>query len=952
MSLIIPYYFRKNRETKSLEFCGENQYCLYMDLLKRTTIAFIAILLTSVAMFATEGTSTTSSYGLLKGRVLDTERNPLPGASVKIGDNRYGTITDAEGEFIFQKLAVGNHTLNVTYLGFIPVNMAITVVSTGTNVEVVMTDNVNELNEVIVTGVFSNQQRAINAQKGNVNITNVVSADQIGKFPDSNIGDALKRISGINVQYDQGEARFGQVRGTPAEFSSVTINGSRIPSAEGDIRNVQLDLIPADMVQTIEVNKTLLPDQDGDAIGGSINLITKNSPNRFTLNATAGSGYNWISRKAQLNFGITVGNRLFNDRLGFMVAASYQNSPAGSYNTEFLWEKTDDGKIYLNDYQIRQYFVTRERQSYSLSLDYKFDDYNKIWIKGIFNNRNDWENRYRMTLKDISPDGVADVRIQTKAGGPDQRNARLERQRTLDLTLGGDNRAGIFDIDWSIGYAKASEYRPNERYIDFRLKKQKFGFDLSSTREPWAYPLEGSTMTLDDSFSLKELTEQFQDITEQDIKAHIDFKTDLTEVSKLKFGFKYVNKTKEREIDFYDYSPIDEDAFLANALKNTVDKSSSRFMPSSKYQAGIFVDKQFVGDLDLNNSALFSKEQVAEELASNYSAREAITSGYILIDNRISDNLNFIGGIRVENTSLRYTGRIYDDEDETVSKTEPQNSSYINFLPSLLVKWEPKKDFIVRMGYNQSLSRPKYSALVPGMSIKRGDNEIVVGNSDLQATTSHNIDLNAEYYWETIGLVSGSVFYKRINGFIVDEVAYGKEYNGNVWTKFTQPKNAGNANIFGVEVAYQRDFSFIAPSLRCIGFYGTYTFTHSRVTDFNFEGRENEKGLSLPGSPAHTANASLFFEKWGLGARLSYNFASAFIDEMGASSFYDRYYDKVNYLDLNLSYTFGRKMKFTIFADCTNLLNQPLRYYQGSKDYTMQAEYYGVKFNAGIKINL
>lgn len=920
-----------------------------MDLLNRTITLFIVILL--CVLPTTASTPSAAPDGLLKGRVLDSKRTPLPGALIRIGDSRMAVTTDAEGEFLLQKIPVGNHTLNVTYLGFNPVKMAITVVSTGTDIEILMTDKTNELNEVIVTGVFSNQQRAINAQRSNVNVTNVVSSDQIAKFPDSNIGDALKRISGINVQYDQGEARFGQVRGTPAEFSSVTVNGSRIPSAEGDIRNVQLDLIPADMIQTIEVNKTLLPDQDGDAIGGSINLITKNSPNRFTLNATAGSGYNWISRKPQLNLGLTIGNRFFNDRLGFMASISYQNSPSGSYNTEFLWEKTDDGKIYLNDYQIRQYYVTRERQSYSLSLDYRFDSYNKIWFKGIFNNRNDWENRYRTNLKDISPDGEADVRIQTKAGTPNNRNARLERQRTLDLTIGGDNRAAIFDIDWKIGFAQASEFRPNERYIDFRLKKQNFGFDLSNPREPWAYPLEGSTMTLNDSFSLKEFTEQFEDIKERDLKAQIDFKTDLTPQSSLKFGLKHVNKTKKKEIDFYEYSPLNKKGFHSEALENTVDMTTKRFMPSPRYQTGVFIDKQFVGGQNLDDPELFSKKQVAEELASNYSAREAVSSLYARIDSRLSDNLNFTGGLRIENTYLRYTGRIYDDETGTVSKTDPQNSSYVNFLPSLLLKWEPAKDFILRIGYNQSLSRPKYSALVPGMNIKRGDNEIVVGNSSLQATTSHNLDLNAEYYWKSIGLVSANVFYKRINGFIVDEVAYNKEYEGNVWTKFTQPKNAGNANIFGVEVAYQRDFSFIHPDLKCVGFYGTYTFTHSRVTDFNFEGRENEKGLSMPGSPMHTANASLFFEKWGISARLSYNYASSFIDEMGTESFYDRYYDTVNYLDLNLGYTFGRKTKFTVFADCTNLLNQPLRYYQGTRDHTMQAEYYGVRFNAGIKVS-
>lgn len=144
---------------------------------------------------------------------------------------------------------------------------------------------------------------------------------------------------------------------------------------------------------------------------------------------------------------------------------------------------------------------------------------------------------------------------------------------------------------------------------------------------------------------------------------------------------------------------------------------------------------------------------------------------------------------------------------------------------------------------------------------------------------------------------------------------------------------------------------FIAPALKCIGFYGTYTYTHTKVNNFNFEGRENEKDLSLPGSPEHTANASLYFEKKGFNVRLSYNYASSFIDEMGEVAALDRYYDAVNYMDLNASYTFGKKIKTTFYADATNLLNQPLRYYQGVKDRTMQSEHYGVKINAGVKVN-
>lgn len=887
---------------------------------------------------------------MLKGRVLDNEMNPLPGAVVVLDDNSRSVVSDAEGFYKFENLASGNYHLKVTYLGYAPSSKNVVLGKNDISHDIVMSDTSKELGELVVAGVFSGQQRAINAQKNNLNITNVVSADQVGKFPDSNIGDALKRISGINVQYDQGEARFGQVRGTPADFSSVTINGSRLPSAEGDIRNVQLDLIPSDMIQTIEVNKTLMPDQDGDAIGGSINLVTKNSPHRATLNAVAGTGYNWISRKMQMNFGITAGNRYFDNRLGVMFSASYNNAPAGSYDTEFIWEKDDDGKLYLSDYQMRRYYVTRERQSYSLSADWKFNDNNKVWFKGIFNNRNDWENRYRTTLKDITPQGVADVRVQTKAGSPDERNARLERQRTMDFTLGGENRLGVIGMEWKIGYARASEQRPNERYIDFRLKKQSFSFDLSNPRVPIATPVEGSTMTLNNDFALKDLTQQQEDIKEQDFKVALDFKSRLSERSKLKFGFKFVNKTKDKEIDFYEYTPLDKKGFNVDALSHRVDQTTDRFMPTDRYKVGTFVSKQFLGSLALDDVALFEKSQVAEELAGNYSARENVTAGYVRFDSHIADDLDFMGGLRIENTALRYTGRLYDEETSTVTKTAPESSNYINFLPSIILKWNINKDFVLRAGYNQSISRPKYSALVPGMNIKRGDNEIEIGNPGLKATTSHNIDINSEYYWKSVGLISAGLFYKRIEGFIVDEVSFNHEYQGHVWTKFTQPKNGGNANIFGAEFAYQRDFSFITPALKCVGLYGTYTYTHSRVTDFNFAGREDEKGLSLPGSPEHTANLSLYFEKYGLTARLSFNYASAFIDEMGASKFYDRYYDDVKYMDFNVSYTFGHKTKFTVYADCTNLLNQPLRYYQGSKNLTMQQEYYGVKFNGGIKV--
>lgn len=708
---------------------------------------------------------------------------------------------------------------------------------------------------------------------------------------------------------------------------------------------------------------------DGDAIGGSINLVTKNSPYKRTITATAGSGYNWISEKAQLNLGFTYGDRFFNDKLGIMLSASYQNAPSGSDDVEFVWDTDSKGTICLTDYQIRQYYVTRERQSYSAAFDWDINANHKLFFKGIFNNRNDWENRYRLTLKDLNKDvnkkkegAVADnkasVRLQTKAGSPNNRNARLERQRTMDFTLGGEHLFGKLSMDWNASYARASEERPNERYLGYELKKQNFDIDLSDIRRPYASAQAGSTLILNNDFSLQELTEQQEDIVEKDLKFSMNFKLPLVKgfySNQLRFGAKVVDKSKDKDLEFYDYEPVDEKAFNSNSFSNTNEQNRNGYMPGEKYKAGTFISKEYVGGLDLNNSNLFNKTENPEELAGEYKARETVTAGYLRFDQNFGKKLSAMVGLRLENTHLKYNGRkltLNDDGDpESLTVTPDVKDSYLNILPSVLLKYNVNEDFKIRGSFTETLSRPKYSALIPNVNINNKDSELTLGNPELKPTTSFNFDLSADYYFKSVGLVSIGIYYKDINDFIVTQTVRGYEYEGNSYDKFMQPRNAGDANLLGVEVGYQRDFGFIAPTLKCVGFYGTYTYTHSKVNNFNFTGRENEKDLKLPGSPEHTANASLYFEKGGLNVRLSYNFASDFIDEMGESAFYDRYYDKVNYMDVNASYTFGKKLRTTFYAEANNLLNQPLRYYQGISERTMQSEHYGVKVNAGVKIN-
>lgn len=910
-------------------------------------------------------------HGTIKGRILDTSNQTLPGATIYIDSLHTGVVSDINGFYTLTNIAPGTYKVKVSYVGYSPVEMTITVPEGKTVESNVMLNDGVKLREVVVGGAFNGQRRALSSQKNAMGIVNVVSADQVGKFPDSNIGDALKRISGINVQYDQGEARFGQVRGTSADLSSVTINGNRIPSAEGDTRNVQLDLIPADMVQTIEVNKVVTADMDADAIGGSINLVTKNTPNKRMFNATAGSGYNAVSKKAQLNLGLTYGDRFFNDKLGLMFSGSYQNAPGGSDNAEFEYD-VDDGSVVMKEAQMRQYYVTRERQSYSLALDYEFNPDHKISFKGIYNRRNDWENRYRVVYKDLDESDPSEqsIELQTKGGADDTRNARLERQQTMDFTLDGEhNIGGRLLMDWAASFSRASEDRPNERYFGLKMDNNT-GENLINTFRGIGGRAPYSTIAIpgldNEGWELDELTNSNQSIYENEWKFRLNFELPLMKGlygNTLRFGGKYTNKEKDRETTMYKYDGEDvNDNPIFNDGGAWREHGSSQirkgFMVGDNYPEGThFVSKKYLGSINFNS---MQGEPDYEEMSGNYHAKEEITSAYLRFDQKLGQKLDLMLGLRMEHTALNYRGLnwvVDEDENESLESTGNRKNSYTNWLPSVLLKYDVNDDLKLRASFTETLSRPKYSALIPSVNYNRADEEATIGNPNLKPTTSYNFDLSAEYYFKSVGLVSVGLFYKSINNVIVDEVWKGMDsqlpITGTYDYEISKPINAYDADLFGVEVAYQRDFGFITPALKCLGFYGNYTYTANKTKNHHFEHRVLEDGedVDMIGSPEHTANASLFFEKWGFNLRLSYNFASAFVDEMGEVAQLDRYYDKVNYLDLNASYTFGKRFKTTIYADVTNLLNQPLRYYQGTKDRTAQVEYYGARFNAGIKVS-
>lgn len=274
--------------------------------------------------------------GIISGKVTDEANISLPGAAITLNQGHRYTISNEIGNFEFLKVPAGKYKISVNYLGFQSIEKEITVEG-GKNVAInfVMKEEMNQLKEVVIIGEgLKGQARALNQQKNKQNITTVISSDQVGRFPDANIGDALKRVSGITMQNDQGEARDIIIRGLSPSLNSVTLDGNRIPSAEGGNRNVQMDLIPSDMISTLEVNKTLTSDMDADAIGGSVNLITRGAPNSERISATLAGGYAPIRNKPNYTGGFVYGNRFINSKLGAIFSASYKNDTFGSDNVE------------------------------------------------------------------------------------------------------------------------------------------------------------------------------------------------------------------------------------------------------------------------------------------------------------------------------------------------------------------------------------------------------------------------------------------------------------------------------------------------------------------------------------------------------------------------------------------------------------------------------------------
>jgi len=342
--------------------------CCTFFMFKMPILLALCALLGAVA-FAQGG------HGTISGRAVDRVGAVLDGARVKLQPGDMVTATDGQGEFNFIGLAPGDYTLTISYVGFTDFTKQVTVVAgPASRIEAKLNVSAKSEEVSVVADRPHGEAEAINRQRTSDNILQVLPSDVITALPNANIADAVGRLPSVTLERDEGEGKYIQIRGTEPRLNAVTIDGVLVPAPEDNVRQVKLDTIPADIVESVEVNKTLSANQDAEAIGGSLNLVTKTAGDLPTLTLGVIGGFTPIlNTRAIAQVNGTIGQRFgATKKFGALFSGSFDYNGRG----------IDDIEPGLNDtaipsygsMDIREYRYRRKRYGFGGGLDYKLGD--------------------------------------------------------------------------------------------------------------------------------------------------------------------------------------------------------------------------------------------------------------------------------------------------------------------------------------------------------------------------------------------------------------------------------------------------------------------------------------------------------------------------------------------------------------------------------------------------
>jgi TonB-dependent receptor len=919
----------------------------------------------------------------IRGQATDTNHDPLVGARVELQPLGQTEVTDAQGQFTIPDVAPGSYTVNISYVGFTTFSKQVTVAAGGTtNVEAeLQIETVAE--QVIVRGERERGEiEALNRELTAENIVQVLPAEVIISLPNTNIADALGRLPSVSLERDEGEGKYIQIRGTEPRLSNVTIDGVHVPSPES-VRNVKLDTIPADMVESVEIYKTLSANMEGDAIGGSANLVTKKATEQPYLFLEGLGGITPIEGTRGLQqYDGTFGKRFGREkRLGILFYGSYDYNERGIDDVEpgptltalSNGDFADNVPLQFGE-DIRAYQYYRKRWGTGTSIDYKLGANSLLYLRGFYsefrNYGDDWI--YSPTVGSYASPTLTNADGKATYAHVVRRPAG----RIINVTAGANHSLGktLVAYEASLGQGRAAGGFFSANFST--PSDVQYAVDTSDPFTPKFNQVAGTNIFDPANYRLKGAffkplsLNTNNNVFERDLTGSISVSRQYSigsHFGTFEVGGKIRDTHKSQlnsEHDF-DFSGT----LRVSDVVGTVPDFSYYF---GNYKLLPFTSESKIVAFFNANRSLFTENFGFEHIRADpndYTTTERISAGYVM--NTITfGHFRVQGGLRIEGTQDHFLGTVVNtlNGQFTSESLVPGETTYTNFLPSVQVQYNFNGSTNIRAAYGRGIARPNFSDLPPSRLVSASFSiapSVTEGNPNLKPTHADDFDILFEHYLKSVGIIEGGWFYKRLTDPIVQTQTLlpltDPSFPG---FRLRQQTNFDNAYITGVEFAWQQHFTFLPGPLRGMGVSANYSYTKSQIkfpagndpTNGNAPNRTDNPPL-IRQAP-NNWNFDATYDKGIVSARmgLSHNDANiAFYQFQSVPAggirgpLGDQYFYPHTQVDAQASFRLPGQHGLYAVVSVLNLTNEVFGFYFGSERFPIQREYYNRTVSFGFR---
>src|SRR5437899_1373993 len=932
------------------------------------SIVVCALSLISVVLSLPDGSAAQEHKGGISGRVTDNSAGVLQGAQIELQPKNVGLASNGQGEFFINDLEPGNYTIAVTYVGFKASTTQVNVVAGQTaNVEVRLEVESQNLQVLVTAERAYGEAEAVNRERSADNIVQVLPADVIRSLPNANMADALGRLPSVTIERDEGEGKYVQVRGTEPRLTNTTIDGVNVPSPEGSVRQIKFDAIPADIVESVEINKTLQANMDGDGIGGSVNLVTKTAGERPTVKVGGmGEDTPILGGRGLGETTGTVGRRFGSDkRFGLLIGGSYDWNGRGIDDIEPVLDLATVGgqpvRVF-DSIDIREYRYYRSRWGIAGSADYKLKEGSNIYGRYIYSDFHNYGDRWVYSINDNLYGN----------GGPPSFNDQIRRPDYAigSVLLGGKHVLSTTWYAWDVSASRARQIGGvGDRTASFssNLASSSCQFDAANTTSlylpQWTPACFTEADTNQTTLPLSRMQTNHGLTPQLNLQAtgavakryHLGSRLATIEVGgKFRNAHRFSNAFTDNFFPSGTGTPLTLADFPNSFSNSHYYQGAYKLGPNPNF---FTIYNAFTADIAANPG----NYTLQQDISSQFNLIEKVSAGYLM--NTIDFNkVRVVAGVRFEGTNLDTSAPILD-ANGMFQGTSKSNGSYVKVLPSASLRFALGKDTYLRTVYGRGLSRPNPQDIAQALSFDNSANPVLVslGNPNLKPEAADNVDVLIEHYINPFGMITAGYFYKNLSDpivsheFMVNTGSFGSATcTQTIPCRVTQPLNAGSAWINGFEAAYLQHLSFLPGALKGLGFSANYGYTASRASLAPDFGRSDHPRL-LRNAP-NTWNISPTYDRGRVSVRLglSYNGANIaayqFSDGVNGGitgPFGDNYFYAHLQVDVQGSVALAHGLSFVMYG--LNINNEVFGFYNGSPQYMVQREYYRPTIAAGMR---